>query len=272
MSDVPLVDQITDPAFRAAVLCIDAGSVAELQGLLAANPGLSTRQFNFGDGGYFTNPCLLEFVAQNPIRQRTMPNVIEVVEAIVAAGGGTKETLSATLGLVATGCVPRENGVQLKLIEVLCGHGAVVGPSLTGVLVHGEFAAAEALLQRGAPMTLSVAAALDRAAEFDALLPSASAEERHTALAFAAQHGRSSMLKKLLDMGEDPNRLNPPLCHSHSTPLHQAVYYQHADAVKLLLAARARTDIPDTMHSGTAVGWAEYGNLPAMVSILKGEE
>ena len=140
---------------------------------------------------------------------------------------------------------------------------------LGGVLAHGEFQAAEALIRHGGEVTLPVAAALGRHEEFKRLLPTASAEDRHLALALSAQFGRVDSLRMLLDAGEDPNRYNPPGAHSHSTPLHQAVIHSQAEIVHLLLKANARRDIPDTLFHGTALGWAEHANLPAMVELLR---
>ena len=53
------------------------------------------------------------------------------------------------------------------------------------------------------------------------MLPSASADDRHRALALASQLGHAGVVGVLLDAGEDPNRYNPPGTHAHSPPLHQ---------------------------------------------------
>ena len=66
-------------------------------------------------------------------------------------------------------------------------------------------------------------------------LPTADSQSCHQALALAAQLGQTKSLKLLLDAGEDPNRLNPEGFHSHSTPLHQAVWADHLETVKLLV-------------------------------------
>lgn len=265
---LPFTERIGDPVFREAVRLVDAGDVEGLRRLLAQRPALARQRVYFSASAYFGMPGLLQFVAQNPIRQESMPRAVEIAEAILDAGP-SKDDVTDTLGLVATGRVPRENGVQAALIDLLCRHGATVG-NLNGVLAHGEFAAVEALLRHGAPLTLPAAAALGRLSEFENLLPSASPEDRHLALALAAQFGRAPVLRRLLDAGEDPNRYNPPGAHAHSTPLHQAVVNGQEEAVRLLLAAGARQDIPDTLFQGTALGWAEHANLPSMVALLSG--
>jgi len=266
--DLPFTERIADPIFLQAVAYIDTGNVEALRRLLAENPSLVRQHVYFNASNYFGRPGLLQFVAENPIRQNTMPNAIEIATVILDAGC-SKADVTETLGLVATGRVPRENHVQVELIDLLCARGAEVG-SLAGVLAHGEFEAAEALLRHGGRLTLPVAAAFGWVSEFETLLPASSSEERHLALAFSAQFGRASILRRLLDEGEDPDRYNPPGAHAHSTPLHQAVIHGQGEAVKVLLEAGARTDIPDTLFHGTAVGWAEYGKLPEMTALLAG--
>jgi len=265
--ETPLEDRITDPLFRQAVRCIDTGDVEGLKRVLIQRPNLVRQRVYFNASNYFGHPGLLQFVAQNPIRQTTMPNVLEIAKTIIDAGV-SRADLTETLSLVATGRIPRENHVQIKLIDLLCERGAEVR-SLIGVLAHGEFEAAGAMLRHGGQVTLPVAAAFGWLSEFEALLPSASAGDRHLALAFSAQFGRVQVLMRLLDAGEDPNRYNPPGAHAHSTPLHQAVIHEQGEAVKVLLEAGARADIPDTLFRGTALGWAEHENLPQMAAILR---
>lgn len=264
---LPLAERIADPMFREAVRLIDAGDIEGLRGLLLQRPSLVRQRVYFNASDYFGRPGLLQFVAQNPIRQETMPNAIVIAKTIIDAGA-VKADLDETLNLVATGRVSRENRLQVALIDLLCEHGAEMA-RLTSVLAHGEFEAAEALLRHGGELALSVASAFDWRAEFERLLPSASDEERHLALAFSAQFGRVVILRKLLEAGEDPNRYNPLGAHSHSTPLHQAVIHGHAEAVRALLRAGARTDVPDTLFRGKPIDWAEHAQLPEMVSLLR---
>lgn len=264
--DLSYRERIGDPLFSEAVQCIDTGSVQELKRILSKHPSLARQHVYFNASDYFGQPGLLQFVAQNPIRQETMPNAIDIAKTIIDAGA-TKRDLTETLVLVSTGRIPRENKVQIPLIYLLLKHGAEI-PSLIEVLAHGEFEAVEAILSCGGQVTLPVAAGLGQLAEFESLLPSSRVLERHIALAFSAQFGRTTILKRLLDEGEDPNRYNPPGTHAHSTPLHQAVIHQQEEAVKVLLDAGARTDIPDILFQGTAVGWAEYAKLSSMIALL----
>ncbi len=57
---------------------------------------------------------------------------------------------------------------------------------MLAALGHGEFEAVEALLNRGARSTLPLAAATGRVHEAGFLIRTATAEERHLALAYAA--------------------------------------------------------------------------------------
>jgi Ankyrin repeats (3 copies) len=233
----PHHERIEDPVFRHAVDLLDAGDVDGLHAHLRLHPQLVGQRVLFEGGNYFRNPGLLEFVAENPIRHGKLPpNIVEVARAILEAGGKTeKDIVNSTLELVCSGRVPRECGVQIPLIDLLCVYGADISGALLPALVHGEFAAVDALLSRGASLDLPVAAAIGRLEESRELLPVSSPEQRHAALALASQFGRAEIVRLLLDAGEDPARYNPVGLHSHSTPLHQAAWGNHRDVVTLLV-------------------------------------
>jgi ankyrin repeat protein len=80
------------------------------------------------------------------------------------------------------------------------------------------------------------------------------------ALALAAQHGHAAVVRLLLDAGEDPSRYNPYRYHSHSTPLHQAVWAGYMEVVQLLVERGARLDVQDTVYGGTPLDWAAYSD------------
>jgi ankyrin repeat protein len=117
--------------------------------------------------------------------------------------------------------------------------------------------------------TVAAAAGLGRFEETARLLPGADSRSRHVALALAAQHGHVDVVRLLLDAGEDPSRYNPDGYHSHSTPLHQAVWSDHADVVRLLAERGARLDLRDTVHEGTPLDWAVYGGRSAIAEYLR---
>ena len=180
--------------------------------------------------------------------------------------------IDETLGLVATGRIVRECGVQTAMIDLLCGRGARPDGALPAAIGHGERAAAEALIGHGAPINLTVAAGLGRLDDFRRLLPGASAEDRHSALAVASQFGHAEMVRLLLDAGEDPSRYNPAGFHSHSTPLHQAALAGHEEIVRLLVERGARLDWRDLVWDGTPADWAHHGGKVEIEAWLREKE
>jgi len=261
-SSVPLIDRIPDPIFREGVRLLDAGDEEGLRRHLVAHPSLVSQRTYFSASDYFGQPTLMQFAAENPIRHEKMPpNVVAMVSLLLEAGA---KATDGTLGLVVSGRVPRECGVQISLIDLLCAHGADPSKALSAALGHGEFEAVEALLRNGAPMTLPTAAALGRLEDVRQLLPTSKPAARHLALALGAQFGRTPIVRLLLESGEDPNRYNPPGAHAHSTPLHQAALAGHMEVVDLLLKFGARTDIEDILFHGTPLGWARHAGNKEM--------
>jgi hypothetical protein len=270
--DRPHHERIQDPVFRRAVELLDDGDVESLRLHLERHPGVVTQRVLFEGGNYFREPTLLEFVAENPVRHDSVPpNIVEVARTILDAGArADRRAIDSTLGLVCSGRVPRECGVQGGLIDLLCDYGADPNGAMLPALGHAEFDAAEALLRRGAHTNLVVAAATGHLDVARRNLSAAGAEERHRALALAAQHGHADVVALLLDAGEDPNRYNPVGCHAHSTPLHQAALAGHLDVVRHLVERGARLDIRDIQFNGTPLGWAEYGGRAEIVKLLSG--
>jgi len=267
----PHHERIVDPVFRRAVDLIDDGDPDGLRAHLRQHPAVVRQRVRFEGGNYFTNPTLLEFIAENPIRHDSLPpNIVAVAKTILDADEARDRTsLDTTLGLVCSGRVTRECGVQVPLIDVLCDYGADPNGAMRPALVHGEFDAAQALIERGARVDLPVAAALGRLDTARRELPAADGLSRHLALALAAQHGHAGIVQLLLEAGEDPDRYNPMGSHSHSTPLHQAALAGHADVVRVLVEHGARLDIPDVHHRGTPLGWAEYAGHTDIAHYLR---
>ena len=269
MVEVPLHQRIADPLFRQAVNLLDLGDAAGLRTLLTEHPDLVQRTVTL-DPGYFHTPTLLAFCAENPIRNGRLPaKIVEATRAILDAKPDVKQ-IHYALALVSSGRIARECNAQVPLIDLMCDYGAIPDRAMQPALAHGEFAAVDALLRRGAALDLPTAAALGRLAEARMLLPKSDAEARHKALAFAAQHGWADVVQLLLEAGEDPNRFNPPNCHAHSTPLHQAALAGHLEVVSVLLAHGARRDIRDKLFDGTALGWALEGKQDAVAKLLRG--
>ena len=270
----PQHERIEDPAFRHAVDLLDAGDAGGLSAHLRLHPQLVRQRVLFEGGNYFRNPGLLEFVAENPIRHGKLPpNIAEVARAILEAGGKTeKDIINSALGLICSGRVGRECGVQIPLIDLLCDYGANPAGALLPALVHAEFAAVDALLRRGAVLDLPTASATGRIQEVRELLPAAHPEERHAGLALAAQFGHVEIVRLLLDAGEDPSRYNPVGMHSHSTPLHQAALAGHRTVAELLVERGARKNLKDILFQGTPADWARHARHIELAEYLGSDE
>ena len=267
--DLPHHERIEDPVFRHAVDLIDAGDVAGLRAHLKQHPKLARQHVVFEGGNYFRNPALLEFLAENPIRRGKVPqNVVDIAGALLNAGAD-QAAIDETLGLVCSGRIARDCGMQLPLIELLCDHGADANRAMLPALVHREFEAVRGLIGRGALVTLPIAAGLGDVEAFNRLLLAGTAEERHLALALAVQFGHAEIVRMLIDAGEDPSRYNPVGGHGHSTPLHQAALAGHADVLRLLVERGARVDMRDLLWKGTPADWAQHEGRKEIEAYLR---
>jgi Ankyrin repeats (3 copies) len=270
--NLPHHRRIEDPAFRRAVELIDSGDAAALRVHLKEHPQLLRSRVVFEGGNYFRNPALLEFIAENPVRHGTLPRNIVEVARVILDSGVELSVRNETLMLVATGSVPRECRLQLPLINLLCDYGGEPDSALQAAALHGELLSVDALLQRGAHLDLPVAAALNRLDDFRRLLPSASRDARHLALALAAQYGHVEIVRFLLDAGEYPDRYNPVGGHSHTTPLHQAAGAGHEALVHLLVERGAKLDQKDILWHATPAGWAQYAGNTEIAAYLREQE
>jgi len=166
----PYHERIKDDLFRRGVELLDAGDVAGLRAHLLQHPNLARQHIVFEGGNYFQNPTLLEFIAENPIRHGTLPHNIAQVARVILDAGPEQSALNEALALVVTGSVPRECGVQVPLIDLLCDYGAHPDSAIHAAL-QGGFEAVNALIRRGASMDLPVAAGLGRLEDARRLLP-----------------------------------------------------------------------------------------------------
>ena len=272
-------ERIEDAGFRRAVDLIDAGDTAGLRDWLSAHPKLVHQHIAFEGTNYFHDPTLLEFIAENPVRRGSLPkNIVEVAKAILDAGADTdKEDMNETLALVATGSVPRECRQQIPLIDLLCDRGADPDSATAIAAVLGEIEAVRHLITRGARVTLPIAAALSRIDDFRRLLPAAGGDERHLAMAIAANSivtddGAIEIMRMLLDAGENPNRYNPIGGHSHTTLLHQAALRGDLEMARLLVEHGARLDMKDILWHGTPADWARHEGKTEMEAYLRAQE
>lgn len=267
---------INDSLFREAVEAIDAGNVITLQRLLNENPRLVKERLDLPMEGYFRNPYLLWFVADNPIRHDKLPaNIVDVTRLVIdyakrEAVGSFQEQLDYALGLVATGRIPKECGVQLALMDLLIDAGAIPGNG-HGALAHGNIEAANRLLERGGTLTLTTAIGLDRTDDVMRLLKTADSVDLQIALVAAAFFGKADMIKHLIDAGADVNVYidSSSGFHSHASALHQAVYSRSLDSVKILVEAGANLHATDRGYQGTPLGWAMYMQTEEGISEAK---
>ena len=267
--------------FEAAVEAVISGDLPALRSMLRDHPGLararSTRRHHCS---------LLHYLGANGVeggRQKTPPNAVEIAKTLLEAGAEVDaladlyDARSTTMSMVVSSSWPAEAGLQAALAETLLDHGAALeGPgskwqsALMTALAFGYRATAEILAKRGARVdSLPAAAGLGRLDDAVRLLAAADPPSRHAALALAAQHGHADVVRLLLDAGENPDRYNPEGHHSHSTPLHQAVWADDLEVVRLLVARGARLDIKDTIYGATPLDWAIYGGRTEIADYLR---
>lgn len=261
--------RIEDSDFRAAVAAIHAGDAGGLARLLDEKPSLLTEpaiEPDIGTRGYFTDPMLFWFIANNPtLIPRLPPNIVEIAELMIARGVAQKD-LDYTLMLVMTGGFEPES--QIPLVRTLVVAGAVADrQGIIATLGHRQTAPVEWLLDHGYPLTAESAAGLGRADALPALLATASLEEKSDALGMAVINGQREAARACLEAGADPNRFMA--CHTHSTPLHQAALEGDLETMKLLVAHGARSDIEDKLWHGTPLGWALHGKRSEAAAWLR---
>jgi ankyrin repeat protein len=269
-------------AFESAADAVVDGELDALRALLRANPELVRAR-----SARPHHATLLHYISANGVedeRQRTPPNAVAVAKLLLEGGADPNARADAyggrctVLSLLVSSTPPAAAGLQVALVDALVDAGASVEPLGVGAwtsplmtaLAFGFRETAEALVRRGAQVdTLPLAAGLGRVDEVARMLPTSSAEERHRALAVAAQHGHVTIVNRLLDAGEDPNRFNPSGLHAHSTPMHQAALVGHLDVVRALIERGARLDVRDKIYDGTPLGWAIHGGQSAVADYLR---
>jgi ankyrin repeat protein len=268
--------------FEAAVDAVVSGDLATLQSMLREHPALVRER-----SARRHHATLLHYTAANGVegrRQKTPANALAIAKALLDAGAEVDALADmydhkcTTMSMLVSSAHPHDAGLQIALAETLLDHGAALDgagtnwqSAVTTALQFGYLETARALARRPGAVraTLPVAAGLGLLDDVKRLLPEADAHDRHTALALAAQHGHVDVVRLLLDAGEDPSRYNPEGFHSHSTPLHQAVWADHLPVVRLLVERGARLDIGDTVYQATPLGWATYGERIRIADYLR---
>jgi hypothetical protein len=254
---------ITDPLFREAVDAIDTGNISLLLQLLETNPQLVNKRLDIPKDGYFKHPYLLWFVADNPIRHEKLPaNIVDITRILLQfarkySPESFQEQIDYTFGLVETGRIPRECGVQIDLIDLLIDSGAMPG-NAQGALANGNIEAAKYIIQKSGKLSLTAAACLNRTSDVKRLLTVATMDDKQVALMGAAFSGNPEMIQLLIESGVDVNAYIKNGFHAHASSLHQAVSSASLESVKALVQAGANLDARDTLYDGTPLGWAIY--------------
>lgn len=262
---------ITDGPFREAVAAVQRGDVAALERLLDAHPRLLHEQIiepacyrDCAQPGYFTDPKLVWFVANNPILVDTVaPNMPEVLGLLTDRGVDPAD-LDYTLELVMTGSSAREQGLQGPLISALLEAGATpTGQGIVAALAHQEV---DAVIATGHPVTLPIAAAAGDIARMPGLLAGATPAQVQVAFGLAVLNGQATAAARTLDAGADIDAFLP--VHAHMTALHAAAGAGVTDLVRLLLDRGARTDIRDRTWNSTPLGWARHESRDEVAELL----
>jgi ankyrin repeat protein len=267
--------EITDPLFSKAVHAIDQGDEQTLRSLLETHPHLVNERLPSPNDGYFKEPYLLWFVAENPVRNDRLPkNIANITRLIIDCArqsgvSSLQHQVNYTLELVCSGRVSREHNVQPELIDALVENGANPDEAMSAALHHQEVEALRRLVHHKAKMTLPIAIALKEKDEIKTLISNSSREELQVALTAAAFYGDVDVLKLLLPHQLDVNAWNRDGFHSHSTPLHQAVLSGSVDSVRALVNAGADIRIKDKEYNGSALSWAIYCQQPAVEQFLR---
>jgi ankyrin repeat protein len=90
------------------------------------------------------------------------------------------------------------------------------------------------------------------------------AEQRRSEIVHsAAASGRAEALRLVAELGFDLNALI-----LDRTPMHDAVWRNHVDTIKLLIELGADPTIRDGSYSGTPLDWAEYNQQRAAADYL----
>jgi peptide-methionine (S)-S-oxide reductase len=273
---IELLDRaIVDPSFRAAVGAIQKGDVKRLVELLDSEPRL-LRERAVGPEvyrqarrrGYFTDPKLFWFVANNPTSIDTMPANIVDIARVMMERGVEQGDLDYALGLMMTSSVAREQGHQLPLMRALLAGGATpTRDTILSTAAHRELGALRALVAAGEPMSAPIAGALGRVDVLPTLLAASNADDIAAAFGLAVINRELEAARLALDAGADVNAFLP--IHSHSTALHQAAGDDNVPMIDLLLSRGARPDARDTLWDGTPLGWAIHGNRSAARQALE---
>jgi ankyrin repeat protein len=123
---------------------------------------------------------------------------------------------------------------------------------------------------------LSWAARNERVEAVDALVARGAAVDadvyRGTALSWAAAHGSTATIRRLVALGADPSQrttFGGPGHGQATTALHLAAQNGHLDAIDALLELGADPTLRDALYDSAPAGWAEHGGKHAARDLLR---
>ena len=268
--------------FRKALEHIDAGDADALEKLLQEHPELAAARLQepgkwlrdkIGGAldGLYKHPYLLWFVSEDiPRAGKLPPNVVQLASLIMRtarnANANLQEQLDFTLQLVAWSGIAKECGVQLGLMDLLIDEGAALcSPDIP--LINYHLDAADKLIERGAPPTLSAALLLDLPSAVELVFGS-TPEQRQEALILCSLNGNAEALRTLIEAGVNLKE-NRTGMYEHGTALHHAVWSGNLEAVKVLVEAGADRTARDKAYKSTPLGWAEHGEKEEVANFLR---
>jgi ankyrin repeat protein len=262
--------------FEEAADAVVHGRLGQLRALLDRHPRLATLR-----SAREHRATLLHYTGANGVeqeRQRTPPNVVEIVELLLARGsdvnapaftygGGPSQT---TLYLAFTSSFPDEAGVMPELVRALVRGGARVDDANRGDLQTAQRSALPALVEAGVTIDLWLAATLGRlddvrrfVAPDGTLRPGAkigseaTADDRailDTAIREAARMGHRDVVAYLFDAGAPFDQGDD----EGMTPLHCAAWHGHLETTRFLVEHGARLEAKH-VYDGTVLGMVMWG-------------
>lgn len=273
-----------DKKFHPAIKAIQAGDVEGLKRLVREELSLATSRSTR------SHPTLLQCLA---LDANGNPNARAMAEVLIEAGAELNEPLVAAASIG-----------NREVAELLLDRGAAIDGTggwspLEEALYWNNQNTVALLLERGAKVqNLRTAAALGRkdliesyfnpdgslkpeAGKIDwpfggnqsiAHLVNAWSQDRqgiiNNAFVYACMHGHSEAAQLLLDKGAEINAIPGGFDYA-GTGLHYAALNGHRAMIEFLLDHGADKNVLDTKVGSTAAGWAEYGNHPELLDLLR---
>lgn len=286
-----------DKKFHPAMKAIKVGDVEGLRGLVREEPALATSRSTR------SHPTLLQCVA---LDAKDQPNAREMAEVLIEAGAELNEPLvaAASIGnrpvaelLLDRGAAidgtgswsPLEEALywnNQNVVALLLERGAKVRNLRTAAAlgrtdlienffntdgslkpeagkIDWPFGSLDAIANSNHPpagkQTLS-----DRVNEWS--------QDRqgiiNNAFVYACMHGHIDAAQLLLDKGAEINTVPGGFDYA-GTGLHYAALNGHRAMVEFLLDHGADKNVLDTKVGSTAAGWAEYGEHPELLDLLR---